>query len=400
MLELETAVKLLKKHISPLNQTQDVLLNQGLKCILSRDIFSPINVPSFNRSAMDGYAVKSKNTTNATENVPKIFTVIEQIFAGGSSQMFYTEDNQAIKIATGAGIPDGFNAVVKQEDTDCGVDTVEIYKEVKPFENFIPIGEDIEKGQLIVKKNTQLTPIHLGILASVGIRMVSIIRPLRVGILATGSELAKLGEPLNDGQIYNSTTTMLTADLKQRNVEVVFCEQLVDDVDAVAKSISCNLDTIDFLITTGGVSVGQKDIMHDVYEKLKVNTLFWGINIQPGTPFLSGTLNDKLIVSLSGNPYACLINYQMVVSPLFSVFSKQYEENKIPAKATLMNEISKKNNRRRFVRGFFDGGNVYVLTKNHQSSIISNLIDCNCYVEFPAISRHLPKGTRVTVHFI
>ena len=390
-IELEVAIDYLLNYGNFQLQRKTVPLMAALHQRLAEDCYAPCHVPSFNRSAMDGYAVKASQTQGATQEHPIKLPVLTEIVAGQVPNLLF-ETEGAVRIMTGAMIPDGFDSVIRQEDTNYGEKEVEIYRAIKPNTNYSKIGEDIEKGQLLIQKGTRLTPIHLGILASIGIDAVEVVCPLKVGLISTGSELAPLGEPLVPGQIYDSNRYVLAARLQELQVEVVFMEQISDSIEDACDLISQTINQVDLLITTGGVSVGKKDIIHEVMRTLKAQRLFWRVNIRPGTPVLASLYRSKLILSLSGNPFAALTTFELLFRPLLG--EQANDQRKV---AILKDHFTKPSSQRRFVRGYYEDGHVFLPTKAHASSVLSSMLDCNCLIDIPAKSPSLKAGDQVEV---
>lgn len=395
-IELEQAVEKLIQNLRPLHKTITVSLFDALHCYLAEDLHAQVSVPAFNRSAMDGYAIKAALSKGVTKEAPLKLKVIAELAAGASDQ---TDLHQAhaVRIMTGAPIPDGFDAVVRQEDTDEGIDEVEIYTAVALHTNYGKIGEDIRQGELVIAKHTRLTPIHLGMIASVGISKIEVFQPLKVGLISTGSELIHPGETLKYGQIYNSNHFVLAARLQELGIKLVFAKQLPDDTSAVCREIEQYMSEVDMIITTGGVSVGKKDIMHDVIKGSGAKQLFWRINMQPGTPMLASTYQEKLILSLSGNPFAALTTFELVVRPICAAFMQT--EAIIPRRksAILMTDFPKASKKRRFVRAYYEDGEVSLITPRHASSVLSSMLGCNCFIDIAEGSPGLKKGMSVRV---
>ena len=396
LIELEEAIIQLTNHMKPQSKTKKVDLLKALNHHLAEDIYSPIAVPSFNRSAMDGYAVKALETYGATEEKPVKLKVQSQLNAGDFNECLFAE-KQAIRIMTGAPIPDDFDAVVRQEDTNYGEEEVLIYIEVSPFTNYGKVGEDICKGQLILKKSTYLSSIHIGILASLGIEQVEVLEPLKVGIISSGNELTEIGKPLNSGKIYDSNRYVLASRLQEMNVELIFSHLTGDNIHEVAMLVKNTIDKVDILLTTGGVSVGKKDIMHDVFKELNAKRLFWRIHIRPGTPVLTNIYKDKLVLSLSGNPFAALTTFELIFRPMLSAFTGSATYDYQRTKAVLMNDFPKESKRRRFIRAYYESGQVFLINDKHESSVLSSMVGCNCFIDIKAGSPKLKKNDEVEI---
>ena len=275
-MEIEEAKKRLLSQIDILfNDNRDVELeniSNVLNRIISQDIKAPVSVPNFPKSAMDGYAVNSEDVKNASKTNPVRLKVIDEILAGDFKDISYSK-NTAVRVMTGGLIPEGYDGVIMQEKTDLGMDYVEIYDEIKPYMNYCKVGEDIMESEIIISKNTKLNRSHIGLLSSLGIKKVEVYIPIKVGIISSGSELMDINEPLKPGKIYNSISYMLKAQLESMGIEVLttICE---DNMDLLIKKVNEFIDKVDVLITTGGVSVGKKDLLPILLEKINAKEIF------------------------------------------------------------------------------------------------------------------------------
>ena len=367
-----------------------------LKCIgrvIAEDIVAPFSVPSFPKSAMDGYAVNSVDIRGATREKPVGLEVAGEMLAGDYKEIEYVP-GRAVRIMTGAFVPQGYDAIVKQEDTDYGEDRVCVYKPVKAFANYCKVGEDIMMGETVIKANTVLTRAHVGMLASLGIVSVKVKQKPTVGILCTGSELLAPGDRPVPGKIFNSISYMLAASLEERGIsyKTVICE---DEVNAITENILNFLDSCDVVITTGGVSVGKKDLLPQVINQIGATQLFKRVNIKPGTPTTASVREGKIILSLSGNPYAALCNFDYYFWDLIAhIADDENWKNKVVT-AVLQDSYPKKENTKRFLRARIEDG-VVSLEKVNASSVISNLNQCNSYVIIDA-NREYKKGDEVMV---
>lgn len=400
MIEVEEAIQILKAQVQAKSETMKVNLLACGGHILAEDIYAPINVPDFPKAAMDGYAVKSADSTGALKEHPICMKVIGELFAGDYKE-FNPKPFEAVRIMTGACIPEGFDCVIKQEDTDYGEALVLIYKEMKPYENYCQVGEDIIKSNLVMEKYTRLTSIHIGTLASLGFSMVPVIKPVTVGIISTGSELLAPGDKLTKGKIYDSISYTLASRMIQRGLNVIFMEHCEDDINKLAYLMEQRIPSIDLLITTGGISVGKKDYLMEVMQKLKARLLFQRVQMQPGTPVMAHEWKGKIILSVSGNPFAAFVNFEIFFWPLVSklINYQGYEGNYIynlQKEGILLNDGIKTGKLRRFYRAIYDEGKVYLPDKNHKSSVFSNLKNCNCFIDVPK-ETVVNKGDKVKV---
>lgn len=244
--------------------------------------------------------------------------VIGKVFAGDAGRIKVSA-GQAVRIMTGAPIPADCDAVIRQEDTDYGETIVEVRKPLKSYQNYCYIGEDYTSGQLLVEKGSILSPEHIGIISSTGRGTIQVKKRLRVGVLSTGDELMSPGETLKPGKIYNSNLFfMLVARLQELGCEPIILQDHGDNTPLTVNEIKQNIDEIDVLVTTGAVSVGIKDIMHEVVDLLNAEVLFWKVNLKPGTPVLASLYKGKLLLSLSGNPTAAAVTFELLFADMLS----------------------------------------------------------------------------------
>lgn len=382
MIEYNEAIKVLEKNIEQQKKTEEIHILDSYGYIVAEDVYSSISVPSFPKSAMDGYAVCSEDIINAEKDIPVKLKVAGKIIAG-DSHVIQGKKGQAVRIMTGGRIPDGFDCVVKQEDTDYGRDTVNIFTSLTPYSNYCKIGEDIQEGQLVVKKYTRIESSHIGVLASIGISHVKIIAPMKVSVLCTGSELINPGTKLGEAQIYNSCSYVIASKLKRAGIKIVNIENCDDDTESIKNKVKNFLEESDLIITTGGVSVGEKDLIPHVMEELGTIELFRKVNIKPGTPVTANRYKDKLILSFSGNPFAAIVNFELFFWYAVAKFMNNNYFKPQVFEVVLKNDILKKNNLKRFLRGFEENNRVLCNTNKQMSSVLNEMMSCNCLVEQP-----------------
>lgn len=392
---IEEARSKFLSRINPISLSEKVPLLESLNRILSEDVFAPIDVPSFPKSAMDGYAVSSADVETASNLNPVQLKVLGENLAGNFNEFKY-EKNSAVRVMTGGFVPFGFDSVIKQEDTDYGEKTVKIFSSAKPFMNYCKIGEDIQKGTLILKKNTVLKPVHIGILASLGLDFVNVRKNPKILIVSTGTELLNPGEKLQNGKIYNSISFLLGAEIKSCGMD--FESKIVGDEEVLLKKILSSSENYDIIITTGGVSVGKKDIVSKILSELGAETVFRAVDVQPGTPTMGSFLSGKPILSLSGNPFAASVNFELY---FWDILSKLTGNEILPCQkeAVFVGEYRKKNFHRRFIRAFYENGKVSLPSQNHASSVLSNLLECNCLIDLPP-QTEIQNGQKVQIRFL
>ena len=401
-MKIEEAVKRIIAEINPIRESETVPLDQACGRVLAEKIAAPFAVPHFPKSAMDGYAVCAESVKDASEEHPVHLRVIGEILAGDvwDEELSNDIDKTAstVRVMTGALVPDGFDAVVKQEDTDYGESEVLIRHGVEPYMNYCKVGEDIAAGSTVLPAGRKLGRVEAGVLASLGISEVPVVRRPAVTVISTGSELKSLsgsdasGTAPGQGKIYNSIYYTLSASLTQAGFSAAG-RVVPDETEAIAEAIKQALAVSDVVITTGGVSVGKRDLLPEVLETLGAERVFAGVNIQPGTPTIGSMLNGKAILSLSGNPYAALVNFDLYFWPLAAKLTGCDAYLPKREKAVLKSEYPKVNRLRRFVRARAEEGTVTLPAKSHASSVLSNLLDCNCYIDLNENMKVSPGDT-------
>lgn len=397
MIEVEEGIYFFEKELMPKAKTLTVSLEEASGKVLSEDVVAPFPVPHFPKSAMDGYAVYHGDVEGASKENPVKLQVVSEIYAGDYMDLEYIPGT-AIRVMTGGYVPVGYTAVVRQEDTNYGEDEVFIYNKVKEYQNYCKVGEDIPGGVSVLKKGTFLTPIHIGLLASLGIGQIDIIEPVKAAIISTGSELLQVEDEICPGKIYNSISYMLSASIRKAGFTVISSEICQDDEEQLKEAIRRAVSKADIVITTGGVSVGKKDLLPKVLLEIGAEKLFHGANIQPGTPTMGSVLNGTAILSLSGNPYAAMANFELY---FWKIACRLMNCNAwLPKieKVTLECEYKKVNRLRRLVRAYAKNGQVRIPTEVHSSSVISTLTQCNCFIDIEA-GKSLQKGDLVTVRY-
>lgn len=387
---LEEAVARMTSPLSPLG-TESLPLGRALGRILAADASAPLDQPPFDRSPLDGYALRSPDLAGATRDHPAVLEVVDTVYAGDQARI-PVKPGQAVRIMTGAMLPPGCDCVVPQEDTDRG-NPVSVFASLKPFQNYVYQGEDYRKGTLLLGKGTRLDAAALGVLASAGLTEAEMYRRPRVGLLTTGDEVVSPGTPLPTGKIYGSNQMLLAARLAELGFERETAHR-GDDPSAVAEAMKQLLKSCDVLITTGGVSVGDKDIFHQALPLLRAEQVFWRVDLKPGTPAMYSVWQDKPILSLSGNPFAAFTTFELLARPLLAALSG--EEGPRWGEGVLDTPFPKASPRRRFIRGRYENGHI-TLPEGHSSGMLASLVGCNCLAELPAGSPPAEAGTRVRI---
>lgn len=398
-IELEYALQVIEDSVDEINKTDIIKIEESMGRIIGEDVYAPINQPPFNRSPLDGYALRAEDTKGANDSNPIKLKVVDEVFAGGNINTVVNK-GQAIRIMTGAEIPEGADCVIRQEITNYGMEEVEIYSELKSYENYCFKGEDIKKGSKLISKGDKLTYVHIGILAAMGITEVLVKRKPRVGIISTGDELVYRGEPLKKGKIYDSNRITISMRLLEFGCEIITSKIISDETHEVCEEIENIIDKVDIVITTGGVSVGKKDIMHEVIKKLNANRLFWKVKMKPGTPAMYSIYKNKPILSLSGNPFAAIATFELMGRKLIYKLTGDLDLKQVRIKSVMEDDFLKESKGRRIVRGIYKNNKVYLPQGGHSPGMMASVLGCNCLIDIKPGTKKLLKGNEVDIILI
>ncbi|WP_432646552.1 molybdopterin molybdotransferase MoeA [Mitsuokella sp.] len=391
-ISLEQAIEVLLEHTKKIERTEEVPILEALGRVLAEDAVASFDNPPFDRSPLDGYTFASDRTKGAAKENPASFAIIGEECAGD----FFAEAvpaGSALRLMTGAAIPRGCDCVVRQEDVTIENGRLLVPYELHHHENYCFAGEDVKKGTLLVKKGTELTAAHLGVLASLGFGKVKVLARPRIAIASTGDELVLPGEPLQPGKIYNSNLYVLAGRLQEMGFRPEVLGILPDDVNEAAAFIDSWRGKADLFLTTGGVSVGKKDIMHGVVKKIGTR-LFWRVCIKPGAPVIAYTAGDMLGIALSGNPFASYATFELLVRQVLSKFSGRADVCYTPVEGYLADQFPKPSYGRRFIRAHYADG-VFKIPSQHDSGSLFSAAGCNALIDIPAGTGPLPAGSRV-----
>ncbi|MEX2416062.1 MAG: gephyrin-like molybdotransferase Glp [Paenibacillaceae bacterium] len=368
---------------------------------LARDIFATQDVPHFRRSGYDGYAVRAIDTQSASHDVPMKLRVIETIACGSVPKQTVTK-NTAARIMTGAAVPEGADAVIMLEMTDCaelptGLD-VHVKRGMKAGDNITPVGQEIQQGTAVIASGSCIHAGTAALLATFGYMDVPVYQRPSVAIFATGSELLEVRSPLENGKIRNSNSYMIAAQVTAAGGQPIIMDVLSDDATAVKLAVLTALDQYDMVVTTGGVSVGDYDVMVDLFNSWDGRLLFNKIAMRPGSPTSVGVHNGKLLFALSGNPSAGFVGFELFVRPIIAGMMGANESFPKMITASLAADFTKPSPYPRYVRGVYrmDKGTVWVEPIGpDKSSVMVSLLDATCLIVIPAGGRGLQHGDQV-----
>lgn len=391
---LEQAVELLEQNTKIITDTENIPLLQASGRILARDMEASFDNPPFDRSPVDGYACRAADVEHASQISPVRLEVVREIDAGQYSTEEIKE-GQAVRIMTGAAVPPGCDCCIRQEDTDYGEEQVCIYRPEKPWGNYCFKGEDFKKGEILLKKGTRLTFVESGILAGMGCTQVPVYRRPRAAVLTTGDEVVLPGQPLPPGKIYNSNQALLTARLLDFGAELICIKSIPDNPPDMAEALKEAAAEADLIFTTGAVSVGKKDIMHEALAQIQAERIFWRVLAKPGMPTLFSVYQGVPVLSLSGNPFGVAVMAELMARPMLGKMKQDDSLKLIRVKGTLANAFGKPSKSRRFIRAFWDQGMFHLPAGLQSNGVLASMAGCNCLIDIPAGTPALKEGDPV-----
>jgi len=393
-ISVEHGQQLLLEHAAPPSEIEQLPVSEALGRVLWEPAKARIDQPPFNRSPLDGYALRHSDVQAASRAHPAVLSVCRAIYAGDPPGPPLSPGTAA-RIMTGAPIPEGATCVIRQEATAEQDGVVQVFTSLSEHENFCFQGEDVKRGTMLIPAGQRLGAAHIGVLAGQGYNSVRVYRRPRVYILSTGSELAVPGSSLSPGKIYESNRAALSARSTELGAQVLPGASVVDDPERIAASLSGILPACDLLVTTGGVSVGERDYLPEVASRIGSSVLFKGVAAKPGGPVMALTLSGKLLLCLSGNPFAAWTTFELLAVPVIRRLAGEREVIPRRVRGVLDSPFPKASSGRRFVRARIEGGTVFVAAGGHGSGMLSGLVGCNCLLDIPAGSGALAAGDPV-----
>lgn len=396
LLRVEQALEAIKSNLPSITNAEQIDIRSALDRVLAKDVYSHSNVPSYSNSAMDGFAVRAADIPQQTSKSLKQVTKI----MAGAPYGGIIGDGQCARIMTGAKMPDGADTVIMQEKVEVSGDKIIIGPNHSRGDNVRHAGEDIAVGDMILNRGQRISAADVGLLASLGIPEVKVYRRLRVAFFTTGDELQSLGEPLKDGQIYDSNRYALFSMLGQCNVDVVDMGVVADDTQATEDAFRSAAENADILITSGGVSVGDADYVKTTLDKLgKVD--FWRIAMKPGRPLAFGHINNCVFFGLPGNPVSVMVTFYQFVLPALKLMAGENFSSAPTIDVPCATPLYKNSGRMEYQRGILETnseGQLTVRTTGAQGShILSSMSQANCFIVLPLECGNLEAGTVVKV---
>jgi molybdopterin molybdotransferase len=379
-----------------------VATRDALGRVLAEPVLATRRLPPADNSAMDGYALRSADVAGASAARSIALPVAFEIAAGGMPDTALAPGSAA-RIFTGAPLPPGADAVVRQEDTRREGDTVRILVAAEPRENVRDAGEDVEPGDRVVETGTRLGPAHLGVLASLGRSVVAVHRRPRVAILSGGDELVEPDGDVAGGRIVSSNSYSIAAQCRELGADPVYLGIARDTPEEVERRLRAGLHA-DVLVSSAGVSVGDRDYVRGAFEKLGCQMFFWGVNMKPGYPLAFGRVESgPLVFGLPGNPVSAMMTFEQFVRPVLRKLAGSSTLHRPLLHARLGEELVKKAGRLHFVRVALEReGDTWVArsTGNQSSGVLRSMILAQGILVFPAEASRLAAGAEVTVQVI
>ncbi len=396
LLPLDDALDRIEAAVPIIRGEEQIGLKAALGRILAETVRSPIDVPAHTNSAMDGYAVRS-------EDLPAEGNVTLRVIGTSSAGHPFAGEvgpGETVRIMTGAMLPAGTDTVIMQEHVEREGEEARIGGGHKPGQHVRHAGEDLAKGQVVLGPGRQLTPADLGSLASLGIGEIRVKRRLRVAFFSTGDELRSLGEPLEEGEIYDSNRYSLHAMLTRLGVDPIDMGVIRDRREAIEQAFLDAAAIADTVITSGGASVGEADYISETLARLG-EVDFWKIAIKPGKPLAFGKVNDALFFGLPGNPVSAMVTFYQLVQPALLKQMGAEASPPLRLQAICTSDLKKRPGRTEFQRGILqrdEKGRLTVTGSGAQGShILSSMSRANCFIVLPAENGGVRAGEEVEV---
>lgn len=402
MISVEQALEKVLTYVEVLDSEEKPILD-CVGQVLDEDVYSAIDVPPLDNSAMDGYALKAESTRGATPSSPAFLDVIGEVSAGAIAER-EVGPGTAVRIMTGAPLPKGTDSVAKFEDTDEALrperplSQIGILRQIPEGLNVRRAGEDIAKGELVLGKGTVLRPQEIGVLASIGKATAAVIRRPVVAIIATGDELVEIDQPLPQGKIYNSNSFSIAAQvLRYGGIPKVLgiARDRVEDIEGKIKEALSS----DMLITSGGVSLGDYDLVKDVLAK-QGQISFWTVRMKPGKPLAFGVIGEVPHLGLPGNPVSSMITFELFARPAILKMMGKKNLAKPMVKAIMESRVENTDGRRIFARAMVrrEGDHYFARVSGPQGSgILTSMARANGLVIVPEDVKAVKEGDIVQV---
>lgn len=389
----EEALKIILENVKPVEEKEKISIEGLVGRVLAEDVEADISVPSFDRAAMDGYAVKAEDTYNATLTNPRILRLVGEVSVGRQASLTVGK-GECIKVSTGSPIPAGADAVVMMEFTEKVDDVVYIFKPVYPGANISPTGEDIRRGEVVLRSGELLTPAKIGVLAALGRKEAYVYKKPRVAIIPTGVEVKEPGFRLEEGEVYDVNSYTLISILSQNGANPIRFPPIPDDFNELSRLVKSLVKEYDLLVFSGGSSVGERDLLARVVEE-SGRILFHGVQIKPGKPTLFGLVDGKPVFGMPGYPTSCLSNAYLMLVPAIRKIARLPPKPKQTIKAKISQRVVLGSGRAQFLTVKLQDGKAIPVFK--ESGAITSMANADGYILLPTNLDVLEAGEEVEV---
>ena len=400
MISVEEATEIILKSIPVLGVEKVDILN-ALGKVLGEEVYAPYHIPPWDNSAMDGYAVIHRDIAHASPSTPAILKVVEDLPAGYTSHRAL-QQGEAIRIMTGAPLPKGCDTVVMVEDTETQGDQVTIFKSTPQGEHIRKAGEDVQQGTLVLSSGTIIHAAGVGMLASLKRSFVSVYQRPTVAVISTGDELIDVDGILTEGKIVSSNTYSLASLVKEAGAIPLILGIARDRAENLKEKFKAALSA-DMIISSGGVSVGDYDLVKDILKELGADMKFWKVAMRPGQPLAFGVIEGKPTFGLPGNPVSCMISFEQFVRPSLLKASGHRRLFRPLVEAELKEPLKKKEGRTYFLRCLVaveEGRYVVTTTGEQGSGILMSMVRANGLIILPEERITFKAGEMVKVQLL
>ena len=365
--------------------TEQLNIENALNRILAQDVNTPINMPPFRQSAMDGYAIKLTNSNT--------YNIIDESKAGDGRNI-NLNPGEAARIFTGALVPNNADTVVIQENVTKDNGVITITKRPEQFDNIRPIGEQVKSGEVVLRKGLKLNPAAIGFLAGIGIQNVIVYKSPKVSIVITGNELQKAGQELEEGKIFESNSVMLETALKKINIKDISIFNTKDTFNETKETIAKALYESDVVLISGGISVGDYDFVQEALKVNEVDEIFYKVNQKPGKPLWFGRKGDQFVFGLPGNPASALSCFYIYVTPLLNRLMGSQSIHLPKIKSRTLSGYKNNTGKTLFLKGILTNNEVEIL-HGQQSSMLHSFASSNVLVRIPSDTKLINVGNEV-----
>lgn len=385
----EAQTKLLKAVI-PIQDKIRVKVAEASGFVLAESVFSPLHLPPFNQSNVDGYSLSNL----ASES----WEVVAEIKAGDAPELVL-QAGQAVRIFTGAMLPQGTDAIVMQEHTERQGNKLRLNIEPKPGEHIRKQASQLKKGDLALEKGSKLNPAALGFLQMLGITEISVYRKPKIALIITGNELQTPGSDLQTGMVYESNAVMLCAALENLTLQADKIYYVKDDKQHLSEAVKQSLAEVDVLLLSGGISVGDYDFVYEVLQEVQAETLFYKVAQKPGKPLYAGKLDEKMIFALPGNPSSALNCFYEYVYPVLNALSGKEKLHLKHEIRKITQDYSKKTGLAHFLKASCTAEEVTVL-EAQESFMMKSFAKANCFIFLREDITQVKAGDEVEIHLL